>query len=82
MPLALVRETVRAYTTTPSPIDQQAAQTLLEERLADALRQSLGEGEVITTHYTAAIQDNMLTVTLQAECKEEIGKFVPFTGEP
>ncbi|MCI8478354.1 MAG: sporulation protein YqfD [Oscillospiraceae bacterium] len=82
MPLALARETVRAYTTTPSPIDQQAAQTLLEERLADALRQSLGEGEVITTHYTAAIRDNMLTVTLQAECKEEIGKFVPFTGEP
>ena len=81
MPLALSRETVRAYTTTPSPIDPQAAQTLLEQRLESALRQALGEGEIMTTHYTAAIQDGALTVTLQAECKEEIGKFVPFAGE-
>lgn len=78
MPLALVRETVRGYTAVPVSVDREAAQALLEQRLDEALLQALGDGEVVRSAYTASVGDGVLTVTLKAECKEEIGKFVPF----
>ena len=77
MPLALSRETCRAYTTEDRPLDRDAAETLLEERLLEALQAELGEGEVVTTDFTVREEDGLLTVTLQAECREEIGRFVP-----
>lgn len=77
MPLALTWETAREYTTTAVPIDRDAAEQLLEERLLAALEKALGEGEILKTSFTAAERDGMLEVTLQAECKEEIDRFVP-----
>lgn len=81
MPLALVRETVRAYEPEKVPVDRDAAENLLRERLDAALREALGDGEVIGINYTAKQADGMLTVQMQAECREEIGKFVPFAGQ-
>lgn len=78
MPLSLSRETVRAYETAPVPVDVDAAQTMLEERLEQTLRAALGDGEVVAIEYTAKEQDGKLTVTLTAECREEIGRFTPF----
>ena len=81
MPLSLTRETVRAYDTAPAPVDIAAAEELLRARLDEALRQQLGSGEVISADYTSRAADGKLTVRLQAECKEEIGKFVPFADQ-
>ncbi len=80
MPLALTREVAREYTLTPAPIDQSAAQDLLEERLRTMLEAELEEGEVLSTQYTALLRDGMLEVTLAAECREEIGRFVPLSA--
>jgi similar to stage IV sporulation protein len=80
MPLAISRETVRAYTTVSVSVNQEQAQHLLEEQLERALERALGDGEVLSTQFSAAQQDGMLQVTLRAECKEEIGKFVPLAG--
>ena len=82
LPLTLKRETVREYVTVPAPIDRAAAQALLEERLELALRAALGDGEAVSTAFSAAERDGMLRVTLQAECREEIGRFVPAQGLP
>ena len=68
--------------TVPAPIDRAAAQALLEERLELALRAALGDGEAVSTAFSAAERDGMLRVTLQAECREEIGRFVPAQGLP
>ena len=38
----------------------------------------MGEGEIVGTAYTARQAGGVLTVTLTAECREEIGVFVPF----
>ena len=35
-----------------------------------------------STAFSAAERDGMLRVTLQAECREEIGRFVPAQGLP
>ncbi|MEQ2457352.1 sporulation protein YqfD [Flavonifractor hominis] len=77
MPLALNRETYRAYTTTAVSVDQAAARQLLEQRLLDALEQELDGGEVVNTQYSSTQRDGLLEVTLQAECREEIGRFRP-----
>ena len=77
-----MRETARAYTTRPVPVDPGAAQTLLEGRLEEAVLEALGEdGELVDTTTQAVVSDGVLTVTLRAECREEIGRFVPRAGQ-
>ena len=78
LPLALGRETARAYETAAVELDREAACALLESRLEAALREQVGDGEVVSTVYTDTLRDGMLTVTLAAECREEIGRFAPW----
>ena len=61
----------------PGAASRQHAERLLEERLLEALRARLGDGEVVHTSFSSAQRDGRLEVTLQAECTEEIGRFVP-----
>lgn len=77
MPLALNRETCRAYETETLAVEQSAAEAMLKERLLEALEETVGEGEIVSTDYTVETADGMLKITLQAECREEIGRFVP-----
>lgn len=83
MPLSLTRETAREYSTLGVPIDAPAAEEMLKARLDAALKAQLGkDGEVTSTDYTVRQADGKLIVRLDAECKEEIGKFVPFAEQP
>lgn len=77
MPLALNRETCRAYELESTPIDRTAAEILLQEELLAQLEELTGEGEIVSADCSAAEVDGMLQVTLRAECREEIGRFVP-----
>lgn len=77
MPLTVQRETLRAYETAPAALDPAAARQMLEEQLLEELKRAVGTGEVVSTDYTAVEADGLLRVTLQAECTEEIGRFVP-----
>ncbi len=78
LPVAVHRETWRGYEVRPAALDPDAAQAMLEERLSRRLDQLLGEsGEVLRSSVTAAQRDGMLQVTLTAECREELGRFVP-----
>ena len=83
MPLTLTQETVREYDLTTATIDPDAAEELLRSRLLKRLDEELTqrEGEVLDTDFTAVRSEGMLTVTLVAECKEQIGKSVEFEGE-
>ena len=78
LPLSLGRETMREYTLTPAEVDLAAAQEMLEAQLERALTEQIEGGSITRTEYTAVVTDEMLTVTLRAECTEEIGRFVPF----
>ncbi|MCD7946729.1 MAG: sporulation protein YqfD [Oscillospiraceae bacterium] len=83
IPISFGRETVRDYTVTSAAIDTEAARAMLEERLGTQLLQELGEdGTVTSTTCTAAETDGILSVTLVAECHEEIGVFSAWEGQP
>ena len=81
MPLALRRTEYRAYVTEPAALNAGAARSMLEERLLERLDALIGEdGEVLDTVFTVREEDGMLAVTLRAECREQIGREVPFAG--
>ena len=81
MPLALRRTEYRAYVTEPAALNAGAARSMLEERLLERLDALIGEdGEVLDTVFTVREKDGMLAVTLRAECREQIGREVPFAG--
>ena len=51
---------------------------MLEETLLARLEGLLeGKGEVVSTAFSARQGEGLLTVTLTAECREELGRFVP-----
>ena len=78
LPLSIKRETYRAYQPDTAAVDQDAAQALLESRLLERLEHLVGEdGQVNATQFTARVEQGMLTVTLTAECEEEIGREQP-----
>ena len=63
-------------------VDAAAAEKLLRAQLEEDLLAALGEtGEVVSMDFAAREQSGMLIVRLQAECREEIGRFVPYEGQ-
>ena len=50
------------------------------ERLENRTEGLLGDGEAVRTDYTVRERNGVLEVTLLAECREEIGRFVPWEG--
>ena len=75
LPITLRRETWREYTLTSVPLNREAAQTLLQQRLLVHLKDVIGpEGELVTADYAAQVEGGSLKVILQAECREEIGR--------
>ena len=54
---------------------------MLEERLLVRLRELLGDtGQEVSHSFAAGESEGMLVVTLTAECREELGRFVPSSG--
>ena len=81
MPLVLVETEYRAYETAAAPVRADAARALLEERLLERLTALIGaEGSVLSTAFSAEEEDGMLTVTLTAQCREQIGREAVFDG--
>ena len=78
LPFLLSREICREYGTRSVAVDLEAAQRLVEGQLSARLEELVGEdGQVESTQFSARVEDGLLLVTLQAECREEIGKETP-----
>lgn len=83
LPLSVRRETYRGYETEEAALDPAAAQAMLEEELLARLTALLGEtGRELSHSFSAAVDNGTLTVTLTAECQEQLGRFVPAAGTP
>lgn len=78
LPICVGRETMREYTLVPVPVDQDRTEEMLKGRLEEALNRQVGSGSIVGMEYTTVVREGFLEVTLQAECIEEIGRFVPF----
>lgn len=78
LPLALERTTVFGYVTERVPAEELREE--LEAQLTARLLGEIGEdGIVLSAVFTASETGGALTVTLRAECEEQIGALVPLT---
>lgn len=76
MPLSFTAQTAREYTTAPGPLSRDAAIDYLEDQLQDRLAALLEqrEGECLRTDFTSVVQNDVLQVTMLAECSEQLGR--------
>lgn len=83
LPVTLTREILREYEPASVPIDPAAAAELLCTRLEERLDALMTDhqGQVVSTDFVSTQTDGLLTVTLTAECSEQIGKTLEFDGE-
>lgn len=83
LPLGLTTVTLREYTTGEQPLDTEDASARLEQVLRFRLEQIMtaNEGKVLRTDVVSRVEGGLLTVTLLAECEEQIGKTVERPGE-
>lgn len=81
LPLSFGKETFRGYALKKTAINETEAQNLLEQQLCRRLQEIIGEeGEILEKQWHVQKKNDCLVVTLQAECKEEIGEEQP--GQP
>ena len=82
IPVWLTTTVLRAYELEERPVDQEEAALRLEQVLSSRLEQLMeaGHGEVLQTDFVASEAGGRLTVTLLAECREEIGRTVERDG--
>lgn len=82
LPVTLVTETWRFYETVPTPRTAAEAEGAAEAILTAQLQEMVEPyGEVKSTLCSSRQKGDTLTVTLSAECQEEIGQSMPiYTG--
>ena len=83
LPVWLTTVTLRPYELEERPLDQEEAVLRLEQVLSARLEAEMeaGRGEVLHTDFVTEEKGGRLTVTLLAECREEIGRTVRREGE-
>lgn len=74
LPILWERTTYRAYTLSDAPVDPAQAEAMLQEALMGSLEERMKEGTVLTADYETVQEGDILTVTLLAQCTEEIGR--------
>ena len=83
LPIGLTTTTLREYTLTEGEGDREALEEALKALLLARLEAVLEdrEGQVLRTDFVTRVEDGKLTVTLLAECQEQIGETVEREGE-
>ena len=83
LPIGWITELAQPYVLTGERRVVSALEKALEEELSARLRQELGDtGEVISAVFTAEEGNELLTVTLHAECNERIDRELPREIDP
>lgn len=75
LPLALVTETRIPWDSIEGRVSEEELGAAMERQLTEQLLRQLGpEGEIITSRFDRAVVEDMLVVTLRAECLQSIAR--------
>ena len=82
-PVGLTTTTLREYTLHEQPLPEEQAETQLKQSLLARLEEQLeqGDGTILRTDFVTRKAGGCLSVTLLAECEEQIGRTVEREGE-
>ena len=81
MPLMLITEEYAEYMPILSALSVSDAETILQESLLTSLRETIGGGKIVSAQFTTQVSGGVVTVTLIAECVEQIAAARDFTEE-
>ena len=83
LPVGLTTTTLREYTLEETQLEQEEAEERLRALLLARLEAILEprEGRALRCDFVARVEEGRLTVTLLAECEEQIGRTVERDGE-
>lgn len=72
LPLKIVKDTYTRYEEKESAITKEEAEKMLSERLTEKIRSSMNDGEIISCEFESVEENGIVTVTVNAECNEQI----------
>ncbi len=81
LPITVVKEMYTEYAKRSATFEETAAEEILKKELLAALNEKIGGGEIVTEHFVKHVSNGKITVTLSAECTEQIGEIRPLTNE-
>lgn len=81
LPLTVVRDSFEEYRTVPCAVTVEEAERLLTSKLLYDLEEIIGEGYIVSHEFETREEGGLVTVTLRAECVEQIGREVPLSQE-
>ena len=80
LPVALVKTVCAEYVPEARAVTEESAEAYLRAELTRRLNEALGDGgEVLDLTWSADRTGDALTVTVEAVCREEIGRTVPLS---
>ena len=71
LPVGIVKDTYREYLTVEKELPD--GEEILKKRMTDELQTEIGEGEILRTEFEGFSDGKTVTVTMEAECMEQIG---------
>ena len=74
MPVGYAVERTTQYKTSLLPIDEDEAVGRMKESLKNELQRRIGDGQIVSAEYSVSKTDKVMTVTLRAQCIENIAK--------
>lgn len=81
LPITIVKETIRTYTTQTVEREEEQAAAWSQAVLERYLLQEMGDGTVEKNNLATAQVDGQYLTQLKAECTQEIGRFVEIQKE-
>ena len=80
LPIAIVKEKYDEYTMSDIRLSILQAEEILQKDLLGRLKAQLLSGDIVRTEFETSEHNDVLTVTLHAECLEQIAAERPFTA--
>ena len=74
LPVGYAVERTTQYKTSLLPIDEDEAVGRMKENLKNELQRRIGYGQIVSAEYSVSKTDKVMTVTLRAQCTENIAK--------
>ncbi len=72
LPVTVVRDSFEEYESVPYTMTVEEAERLLTSRLLYELEELIGEGYIVSHEFETREENGLVTVTLRAECVEQI----------
>ncbi len=80
LPLTVVTETFEEYESASCPLTPREAERMAKARLLYELEEEIGSGSIVETSFETAASEGALTVTMRAECIEDIAQERELSG--